>query len=210
MTTLSPSTWSDTLHINLLAPFTIVQAFLPLLCAQKSNILFLSHNIIPALAPPSHAPESVVAGGLENYVKTLRKEVSSQGVNVVLFKLGNFDLTLDRELALARYSPRTIADSPVRDNVRQPWSAKGIVEQIGSGEAKKSSMRELQNRVFDAIAGKGNSGTIFMGRGSRAYELVGRWAPESLVLWMMSLKVRATVDEAGDASMDWEKLDRAE
>lgn len=131
----------------------------------------------------------------------------------MLFKLGNFDFTGERELALARYSSSTYAQSPVRDNVREnvrrSWSAKGVGEHLGSGNAKKTSMRELQNGVFDAIAGKGTCGTIYVGRGSRAYELIGRWAPESLVSWMMPSRVNPIVDEAGDPSTDWEKVDRA-
>ena len=47
-----------------------------------------------------------------------------------------------------------------------------------------SPLRELHNGVFDAIVG-GRGGTVFVGNGSWAYNLVGRWMPRGLVMRMM-------------------------
>lgn len=61
ITTLSAAAWSDTLNVNVIAPFALLQAFLPLLVSQKSTLLALTSSIVPSLKAASHAPESVTA-----------------------------------------------------------------------------------------------------------------------------------------------------
>lgn len=121
-----------------------------------------------------------MAGGLQNYIATLRKEIQSQDVNIVQFQLGQFDYGLwvedDRQqLVLSQHFS-------VAEATRQKPEKKDLPKQ----PAKGTSLRELHNDVFDAIVrGKGENGTIFVGRGSRTYDLVGKWAPAGIVGWMM-------------------------
>lgn len=74
-------------------------------------------------------------------------------------------------------------------------------------------LRELQNGIFDAmVRGKGRNGTIYVGRGARSYDLVGKWIPDGIVGWMMgAAKVNGveTVEKEGSiaASTEWEKVD---
>lgn len=156
---------------------------MPLLISQKSTILFLTPSIIASLTPAFHATESVVAGGLQQYISTLRKEIHQQDVNVVQFKLGNLDygLAIDddqQQLAVSRHLS-------VADATRQRLENKGLVKNA----AKGTSLRELHNDVFDAIVrGKGRNGTVFVGSGSRTYDLVGKWVPSGVVGWMMGAR----------------------
>lgn len=177
---LSPSTWSDTLNARLLAPFTTLYAFMPLLISQKSSILFLTPSITTSLAPASHAAESVIAGGLQQYIYTLRKEAQGQDLNVVQFMLGNFDYGLavdDDQQQLVISQHLSVADA-----TRQRLEKQGLAKKA----AKGTSLRELHNEIFDAIVrGKGRNGTIFVGSGSRTYDLVGKWVPSGIVGWMM-------------------------
>lgn len=56
----------------------------------------------------------------------------------------------------------------------------------GQDSVKGSSLRELQNGVFDAIVrGKGKGGTVFVGSGSWMYNFVGRCVPGGVVGWML-------------------------
>lgn len=55
------------------------------------------------------------------------------------------------------------------------------------GLGRGSSLRELNNAVFDAMV-SGKSGTVRVGMGSRLYGFIGRWAPSGLVGWMMGIR----------------------
>lgn len=208
ITSLSSPDWSDIMNTNLVAPFTIIHAFLPLLISQKSSLLFLNPSIVPALTPPSHAAESVIGGALSQYIYTLRREVQAQGVNVVQFRLGHFDygaaLSDNQQLVPSQYSLRA-------EFARQRLEQKGIVKSV-----KGQSLRELHNGVFDAIVrGKGRNGTIFVGRGARSYDLVGSWVPAGFVGWMMGAAKTNGVDTAEkegsvEGSVEWEKVDHGD
>lgn len=202
---LSPPDWSDILNTNLVAPFTMLHAFLPLLASQKSSLLFLNPSIVPSLTPPSHAAESVVGSALNQYIHTLRREVHVEGVNVVQLRLGHFDygpMSSDsQQLVPSQYSPRA-------EFARRRLEERGVAKPV-----KGQSLRELHNGVFDAIVrGKGRNGTIFVGRGARSYDIVGKWVPDGIVGWMMgAAKTNGldAVEKEGsvEGSTEWEKVD---
>ena len=213
---LTASTWSDTLNTHLLAPFTTLQAFLPLITAQKSSLLFLTPIITPSLTPPFHAPESVVAGALQNYISTLRREVKELGINIVQFKLGTFDYGSApggrQQIAHIR-APGSETQEEVRswDRATQVRYGTNYITQIvgGRNRVKGSPLRELHNGVFDAIVrGKGNEGTVFVGGGSWMYDFVGKWVPDGLVGWMLGVRrktaggVMDKLDEGMDGGAD--------
>ena len=55
------------------------------------------------------------------------------------------------------------------------------------GGPKGSPLRELHNAVFDAMARR-KGGTVRVGMGSSAYELVGAWVPKGLIGWIMGMR----------------------
>ena len=142
---------------------------------------------------------------MNQYISTLRREVQVQGVNVVQFRLGHFDhgLTLsdNQQLVPSQYSLRS-------EFARRRLEQKGV-EKSGKGQ----SLRELHNGVFDAtMSGRGRNGTIFVGRGARSYNLVGKWVPDSIVGWMMGAARTNTAETAEkersiESSVEWEKVD---
>ena len=188
-----------------MAPFTTLYAFLPLLISQQSSLLFLNPSIVPSLTPPSHAAESVLGGALNQYISTLRREVQVQGINVVQFQLGHFDygaiLADSQQLVPSQLSPRA-------EFTRRRLEQYGL-ERPGKGK----SLRELHNGVFDAMMrGRGRNGTIFVGRGARSYDLVGKWIPNGIVGWMMGAAKTHRIETAEkegsvEASAEWEKVD---
>lgn len=52
---------------------------------------------------------------------------------------------------------------------------------------KGSSLRELNNAVFDAMV-REKGGVVRVGMGSSIYGFVGRWVPKGLVGWMMGMR----------------------
>ena len=205
ISSLSPPDWSDILNTNLVAPFTTLHAFLPLLVSQKSSLLFLNPSIVPSLTPPSHAAESIIGGAMNQYISTLRQEVQIEGVNVVQIRLGHFDyganLSENQQLVPSQYSPRAAF-------ARRRLEQKGIEKPV-----KGQSLRQLHNGVFDAmVRGKGRNGTIFVGRGARSYDLVGKWVPDGIVGWMIGVAKLSAVETAEkeepiESSIEWEKVD---
>ncbi|KAI4168113.1 MAG: hypothetical protein LQ343_006646 [Gyalolechia ehrenbergii] len=207
---ISADVWSDALTTNLLSPFTLLQAFLPLITSQKSSILFVTPTNTPSLSPPSHALDNVIAGGMERYISTLRKEAlsSSGNKNIVQFKLGAFDDASDRDafkLAVA---------------LRHDNPSDGTSDTTLAGPEQRhirgTPLRELHLEVFDAIVSK-RKGTVYVGRGSRMYDTLGKVMPEGLVGWMLGLqtqreearKVESEEDKGSRAgSPGWERVDQ--
>jgi hypothetical protein len=58
---------------------------------------------------------------------------------------------------------------------------------LGKGVGRGSTLRELNDAVFDAMA-RGKSGTIRVGMGSSVYSFVGRWVPKGLVGFMLGMR----------------------
>ncbi|KAL8903315.1 MAG: hypothetical protein Q9207_004003 [Kuettlingeria erythrocarpa] len=206
---LSADAWSECLTTHLLSPFTLLQAFLPLIAAHKASILFLGPSNTPALAPPQHALENIVAGGMERYIATLRKEINSTlgDLNLVQFKLGAFNDASDRDafkMAVALRPEHTTGDVTGPRSTTDPRNTHG------------TPLRELHLELFDAIVGKRN-GTVYVGRGSRTYDYLGKFVPDGLVGWMLGLnsaKADVQKDEKADERVDgggspgWEKVDQ--
>lgn len=217
--TITASDWSNAMNVKLIAPFTTVQAFLPLLQSQSSTLAFLTPSVISSLAPAGHAIESVIAGGLQRYINSLRRETSDSRLNIVEIKMGSFDYGEDansaaeeRNAAQSQIVPRSeiMAWNPLR-------RTRYVREQLGlrPKESKGTSLRQLHHNVFDAIVRqKGYNGTIFVGRGSRMYDVVGKWAPNGLVKWMLGRNAPAPAAhppegyESGNGSEGWEDVGR--
>lgn len=160
--------------------------------AHKPSILFLTPSIIPSLKPPLYGLDNVTAGAMQSYISTFRKEVASQDINVVNFKLGTFNeedhSPENKALVLLRSNAKTNASRSTRSA-----SAKksddidiSLPGEEGGGHLPalpaRPALRELHNSVFDAIAnGKGRGGTVFVGQGSRTYDWVARWVPGGLI-----------------------------
>ena len=58
---------------------------------------------------------------------------------------------------------------------------------LGRGLGRGSSLRELNDAVFDAMV-RGKGGVVRVGMGSALYGFVGRWVPKNLVSWMMGVR----------------------
>ncbi|KAL8964721.1 MAG: hypothetical protein Q9197_006832 [Variospora fuerteventurae] len=207
---ISTDSWSDALTTQLLSPFTLLQAFLPLLLSHKASILFLTPINTPSLSPPQHALENVVAGAMDAYISTLRRETASSGfVNIVRFKLGAFDDASYREAFKLAVALRHESNGSSSNGTVSPPAAERRA-------SRGTPLRDLHLDVFDAIMGK-RRGNVYVGRGARVYDTLGKIVPDGLVGWMLGLKTRRresptgeTVGERahGGGSPGWEKVDQ--
>ncbi|KUJ24362.1 DUF1776-domain-containing protein [Mollisia scopiformis] len=210
--TLSPSTLSDLLNTRLLTPILTTQTFLPLLQssplqhpylhtqpksqqAKKPSVLLLTPSIISSLSPSFHLPESLISTALTTFTQTLTSELLPLDIPVTHLQLGSFDVS--------SFSPHNKALVPTTqsqraetlkwdEGTRQAYARNFVaVSSKGAGGVgaigKGSSLRELNNAVFDAMT-SGKAGTVRVGMGSRTYGFVGCWVPRGLVGWMMGVR----------------------
>ncbi|KAL8830893.1 MAG: hypothetical protein Q9170_005524 [Blastenia crenularia] len=197
---LSVDTWSDALTTHLISPFTLLQAFLPLLGPHKASVLILTPVNTSSLSPPLHGLENVIAGGMQQYISTLRKEMPASGnLNIVHFKLGAFDDASDRDAFKMAIALRHDSRNGESSGTALPPSEEGR-------KIRGTPLRALHLEVFDAIVGK-KTGTVYVGRGSRTYDALGKVMPEGLVGWMLGLKSRREV-AAKQETTEGEKVSR--
>lgn len=132
---------------------------------------------------------------MHSYIQTLRKELAAQSINVVQFKMGIFDYgdeQVERSLVPRGYTEMLGEAAKQGDTGAARINSKG------------SSLRELHNSLFDVIVrGKASGGTVFVGRGSRVYELVSKWVPAGVVAWMLGIRKPQLWNEKVSKDENW-------
>ncbi|KAH8596703.1 hypothetical protein B0O99DRAFT_619720 [Bisporella sp. PMI_857] len=212
--TLAPAILSDLMNTRLLTPILTTQTFLPLLTslplmhphhhakepAPKPSVLVLTPSIIPSLNPAFHAPESLLVAAMSSFTSVLRSELSPLNIPVSHLQLGTFDFSSfsphGRQSQHTFQSQR--AETLKWDDVTRATYGRNYVNLSAGlgGIGKGSSLRELNNAIFDTIyAGKAR--TIKVGMGAGIYGFVGRWVPSGLVGWIMGQRNVEIVQDAG-------------
>ena len=217
--TVSLELWSDALNAKVLHTIAVTQALLPTVCEFKARILMLTPSIVASLRPPFHSVETTVVKALEGFLASLRAELGTLGIDVLQFHLGTFDYShvgpKHHLQTRARNSPHawpaTTRALYARnfENQTHTGQNRGILNADSSG----SSMRELQNTVFDALTQRRPRSVWRVGRGSVTYDLVGSWVPDGLVGYMMGLR-RVSLETCSapkleDSVQSWEKVEAA-
>ena len=186
---VSSEEWSDALNAKVLNTIATTQLFLPAITEHKARVLLLTPSVMPALKLPGHAMESTVYGALEGFTSSLSAELNQQGLSVSHFKLGNIDIP-------------SVTARQRREGVPKPL-------------LRATPLRRLHDDVFDALVAKRPSRTWYVGRGSLAYDIVGRWVPAGIVGWMMGAKQKPRVVQevtedlqGSQGSLTWEKVEQ--
>ncbi|KAF8443400.1 hypothetical protein BGX38DRAFT_1120274, partial [Terfezia claveryi] len=196
--------WSDTININLLQPVIVARNFLRPLNLFKSRLVVLQSVIVPSLAPPFCALETVVGRGIEGWVEVLEREISPFGVGVALVKVGNVEgITGAAQQHQSSSFPADILTWPTR--LRQSYGRQYISSILhrpssagparGSTGVKGAPIRDLYITVFDALGagippGQEKRKGRFLykvGTGSGLYDFIGEWLPRGLVGWMLGV-----------------------
>ena len=214
--TIPPSSFADLFNTHLLQPILTIQAFLPLLTSRLSpigerwvppKVLVFTPSIISSINPPFHAPEATVCSALSAFTEVLTAELRPLDISVTHMQLGTFDFSgfVPSSSASSARAPLTqhqglISAGNPEDTLVWPDGARhaygrNFVAQTSSAISggrirglKGSSLRQLHNAIFDVIDGSITSATVRVGLGARMYGFVGRWAPRSLVAWMMGIR----------------------
>ncbi|KAG9256074.1 uncharacterized protein F5Z01DRAFT_537062 [Emericellopsis atlantica] len=203
--TIPPSSFADLFNTHLLQPILTIQAFLPLLTSRLQpigekwippKVLVFTPSIISSINPPFHAPEATVCSALGAFTDVLTAELRPLDITVTHMQLGTFDLSA---FVPARQNASLGAGNP-EDTLVWPDGARHVYGRnfmaqtssaISGGRIrglKGSSLRHLHNSVFDVIDGSITADTIRVGLGASVYGFVGRFAPRSLVSWMMGIR----------------------
>lgn len=198
--TLSPSSFSDLLNTRLLTPILTLQTFLPLLqslpvahltSATRPSVLVLTPNIISSLNPAFHLPESSIVSALNSFAEVLSAELVPLSIPVTHLQLGTFDFSAfaSHNKQLQTIPAQRAETLKWDDSARQAYGRNFVAVSTSSNPlvGKGSSLRELNNAVFDALV-RGKGGVVRVGMGSSVYGFVGRWVPRGLVGWMMGVR----------------------
>ena len=191
---ISSEEWSDALNAKVLNTIATTQLFLPCITHFGSRILLLTPTVTPSLRPAGQALESTIYGALDGFTSTLAAELKDEGVSVSHFKLGNFDIP-------------SVSAKQRREGALAP-------------RLKATPLRTLHDSVFDALVAKKPNRTWYVGRGSVAYDLIGKYAPSSLIGWIMGMGQRRRAADApvevevmeedmqgSQGSLTWEKIE---
>lgn len=219
---ISADVWSDVLNLRLLSPFITAKLFISLLRAHQTRLLVLTPTITHSLSPPFHAPEAVAVAALDAFTDSLRRELKPLNVGVAQLKLGTFDLS-----AVSGRQHLQAANGARADLISWPAGVRGAygrsyAAQEGKRPVKGSPLRELHHAVFDALTTDVRPRKLVrVGSGSVVYDIIGRFAPDGLVEWMLNggrgsssadeLLARGSTGSEGsgsEGSVEWEKVDR--
>jgi hypothetical protein len=133
-----------------------------------------------------------MVSALSSFAAVLAGELRPLHIPVTHLQLGTFDTTPfashNRQLTLTSQRAETLKWD---DSSRQKYGKNfvNISSKTGGGGivGKGSSLRELNNAVFDAMV-REKGGVVRVGMGSSIYGFVGRWIPKGLVGWMMGMR----------------------
>lgn len=230
--TISPELWSDALNVKIFHTIATTQAFLRIVREHKARLLVLTPGIVASLLPPFHSVESTVVRALEGFTMSLTAEMSTQGVHVCQFKLGSFESGHFESRSQVKSSERaevhswpTATHAAYADNNVNHRSERDDLGLVSGNKArsKGSSLRELNNAVFDALTQVHPRRTWRVGKGSVLYDVVGRLVPPGIVGWMTGMRMKpagATALNQGQlvvaknahssmtGSGQWEKVER--
>ncbi|KAG8409069.1 hypothetical protein J3458_020070 [Metarhizium acridum] len=207
--TIPPSSFADLFNTHLLQPILTIQAFLPLLASRLQpigekwippRVLVFTPSIISSINPPFHAPEATVCSALSAFTEVLTAELRPLDIAVTHMQLGTFDFSsFVPSRAAISHRGLVSAGNPQEplvwpDGARHVYGRNFVAQTssaISGGRVrglKGSSLRRLHNAVFDVMDGTITGDTVRIGLGSSVYGFVGRWAPRSLVSWMMGIR----------------------
>jgi hypothetical protein len=155
-------------------------------------VLILTPSIISSLNPAFHASESSIVSALTSFTEVLSAELQPLDIPVTHLQLGTFDFSAfsphSRQLTVQSQRAETLRwDEGARQAYGKNYVALSKGKGAGSVIGKGTSLRDLNNSVFDAMF-RGKSGAINVGMGSSLYGFVGRWVPRGLVGWMMGIR----------------------
>ncbi|PFH57346.1 hypothetical protein XA68_15202 [Ophiocordyceps unilateralis] len=204
--TIPPSSFADLFNTHLLQPILTIQAFLPLLTSRLNpvgekwippKVLVFTPSIISSINPPFHAPEATVCSALAAFTEVLAAELRPLDIPVTHVQLGTFDFSSFSApgRSFVPLAPGTPHDTLVWPDGARHVYGRNFVAQTTSAvsggrirDFKGSSLRYLHTTVFDVIDGSITSHSVRVGLGAGIYGFVGRWAPRSLVSWMMGIR----------------------
>ncbi|ODH38412.1 hypothetical protein ACO22_02363 [Paracoccidioides brasiliensis] len=239
VSTIPASNWVDNINTRLLYPILTTQLLLPLLTlkSNSSSIVLLSPSIQSSLSAPFASLEVTVTRGLSGFATTLRQELrllqranntSNNGVEVIELKLGNIDLGRQFRNGHNQNTGTEVLTWQPRQRAAYGSSYLSSIDSKAgklAGAVYGSPARELHFAIFDALAPVPKSwfgrrrrkkATVYVGKGSRTYSIVGSIVPGGLVGWMLGLRSASNgspVDSNWDSHSSgansetgWEKL----
>ncbi|KAA8904636.1 hypothetical protein TRICI_005426 [Trichomonascus ciferrii] len=201
-------TWSDLIYSKILGPiFLLSNGLLDVVRKHRSRILLLSPTIMGSLNPAFHAGECMTANALDSLALCLHRELKPQGIPFVHMRLGSFAISPSRgsissqERQITNSIRADILSWPdhIRNLYASPYQASSHLQ---TARVTGSSLRVLNNSVFDALTHPNPSRVWYVGKGSYAYRYLTSLMPESIMSWLL----QPAHEKIQMMDHDWETL----
>ena len=119
----SSKIFMDQLDLNIIGPFRVAKAVLPLMRAQKYGLIIQVSSVAGRSASPAYGIYHASKWGLEGLSESLRYELSSLGIDVVIVEPGPFDTNFldnlvmpkDEKVAMAYKHVKKYLDAVIAD-----------------------------------------------------------------------------------------------
>ncbi|KAF7592972.1 hypothetical protein BBP40_012208 [Aspergillus hancockii] len=227
LATIPASSWADTVNTRLLSPILTTQLFLPLLTTRNTNstIVLIYPSISSSLYAPFTSPEVTATRALSGFATSLRRELfllQHSNIDVVELKLGNIDLGPQYRNAQSQITGTEVLTWTTQQRSLYGSQYLSSIEQrpvasVGPSMVRGSHARTLYYAVSDALEPaskdifgrkKRKTPVIYAGRGAWSYSIIGDWAPNNLVGWMLGLRSGpfTPTDSPSGSETNWEKV----
>lgn len=185
-------TWSDLIYSKVLGPiFLLSNGLLDVVRKYDSRVLLLTPTIMGSLNPAFHAGECMVANALDSLALCLHRELSPQGIPLVHMRLGSFAISPSRGGSVASQE-RQVSNSIRADILSWPEHLRNLYaspyqasSHLQTARVTGSSLRVLNNSVFDALTQRNPKRVWHVGKGSYAYRVLNSVMPECIMSWLL-------------------------
>lgn len=166
------------LEVNLIGPFALVKAFLPLLQEGRGRIVNVS-SVGGRVALPYMAPYAAGKFGLEGLSDTLRLELTRLGMHVSVIEPGSIATSMGGKLT--RDTERWVGSLPADGQARYGKSLRAMAGEISGAAAKGSQPEVVARAIVHALTSRRPRARYAVGAGAKRMLALRRLLPDSMI-----------------------------
>lgn len=182
---------------------------------HQSKLLLVTSSNLPALNPPFNSVQSVSTSALGTLWQCMHRELCqlSPRIDAVHVRTGLVDLPRGQLLS-ANARANMLSWTPEMRSIYSKIYASAVPGTATTGVSaavprlRGTPVRILHNTVFDILQAPAGtvSRVVYVGLGARLYAMLGRFAPERAVSWMLGCRLGC----AASASVEQDEGDSDE
>ncbi|MBI5589054.1 MAG: SDR family oxidoreductase [Deltaproteobacteria bacterium] len=168
----------EQLHVNVIGPIAITQAFLPLIRDGKGRIINMG-SASGLFAPPFLGPYAASKFAMEAWTDALRRELRPEGIPVSLIESGAIETPIwDKSQAIANF-----LESELPDHGKTLYANALAIgrKQIENLRRRAASPLVVAKVIHKALISHNPKPRYLVGMDAHAQAFISRWVPARLV-----------------------------